>query len=163
MTKRPLSAIVAIDENGVIGADNDLPWRLSADLRRFRRLTMGHHMIMGRKTWQSINRLLPGRTTVIVTRQSDFQVEGALVANSIEQAIDLCEGDDEPFIVGGAEIYRASLPFITRLYVTRVHATVSGDAYFPEIEWERWNTISEETHSADEKNEYDHTFSIYER
>lgn len=158
-----LSAIVAVAENGVIGAENDLPWRLSADLQRFRRLTMGHHIVMGRKTWESIGRLLPGRTSVIVTRQTNYEVQGAKVANAIENAIELCQGDDEPFIVGGAEIYRASLPLVTRLYFTRVHTEIEGDARFPEMNWANWRKIEQTFHSADEKNEFDHTFSIWDR
>lgn len=150
-------------ENSVIGADNELPWRLSADLRRFRRLTTGHHIIMGRKTWESIGRLLPDRTTVIITRQPDYHFEGALTADSIEAALAQTGEDVEPFIVGGGQIYEASLPLVDRLYVTQVKAEIAGDATFPEVDWNAWRRVSEEHFPADEKNEFPHTFAVWER
>ena len=116
---KKLAMIVAAAENEVIGVNGDLPWQISADLKRFKRLTMGHHIIMGRKTYDSIGRLLPGRTTVIITRQADFVCEGGVVANSIEEAIALCAKDDLPFITGGAEIYRLALPFVNEIHLTR--------------------------------------------
>jgi len=158
-----ISLIVALAENGVIGRDGDLPWRLSSDLRRFKSITMGHHIVMGRKTYESINRLLPGRTTVILTRMPGYHVEGAIVADSLNAAIDKIEGDDEVFIIGGAEVYRQSIGTAERLYVTAVQADVDGDTYFPDIDWQQWQLIEEELHSADEKNEYDFCFRVYER
>ena len=155
--------IVAASENKVIGVNGDLPWRLSADLKRFKRLTMGHHIIMGRKTYDSIGRLLPGRTTVIVTRQSNFICAGALTANSIEEAIALCGEDDLPFVTGGAEIYRLAIPFVSELHLTRVHTEIDGDTKLPEIEWADWNLVEESCFQKDEKNSFDYSFQTFIR
>jgi len=138
-----------------------MPWRLSADLRHFKRITTGHTIIMGRKTWESINRLLPGRTTVIVTRQSDYQVEGAVIADSLEAAIAATD-DPHPFIVGGSEIYRLALPSVSKIYLTRVHAQVDGDTLLPEIDFGDWEKVDSVSHQADEKNQYDCTFETWE-
>src|SRR5262245_42363450 len=121
-----LSLIVAMSKNRVIGANGAIPWHLPDELRLFKRLTMGHHIVMGRKTWDSIGRLLPGRTTVIVSRQPGLQVAGALVAHSLEEAITACAADDEIFVIGGAELFRAALPLADRLYLTVVQASVAG-------------------------------------
>jgi len=158
-----LAMIVAASENNVIGVDGDLPWRLSSDLVRFKKLTMGHHIIMGRKTFDSIGKLLPGRTTVIITRQSDFEFEGAKVANSIDEAIALCDQDDCPFITGGAEIYRLALPLVNEIQLTRVHKEIEGDTFLPEIDWNQWNLVSSKRHEKDKKNEVDYSFEIYQR
>ncbi|MCL4135006.1 UNVERIFIED_CONTAM: hypothetical protein GTU68_016551 [Idotea baltica] len=155
--------IVAAAENDVIGNNDDLPWRLSADLKRFKALTMGHYIIMGRKTFDSIGRLLPGRTTVIVTRNTDFNFDGAKIAHSVDAAIDACCEQQMAFLVGGAEIYRLALPQVDELFLTRVHAHVDGDTTLPTIDWEQWNLIKEERHPADEKNEYDFSFLHYRR
>ena len=161
--------IVAASENDVIGVDGDLPWRLSADLKRFKKLTMGHHIIMGRKTFDSIGRLLPGRTTVIVTRQTGFEFEGAKIANSIESAIEICYRENEgqtdgcPFITGGAEIYRLALPLVTEIQLTRVHTEIEGDTVLPKIDWDQWNLTSQRRHQADEKNSFDYSFEVYDR
>ncbi|MGI9517101.1 MAG: dihydrofolate reductase [Pirellulaceae bacterium] len=158
-----VSLIVAMSENGVIGRDGDMPWRLSDDLRRFKRITMGHHLIMGRKTFDSIGRLLPGRTTIIMTRNVDYQVEGALIARDFASALALAAGDDEVFVVGGGEIYRTALPAVQRIYLTRVHTTLEGDTTFPEIDWDNWQRVSRESHSCDDRNNYDYTFEVYDR
>ena len=158
-----LAMIVAASENNVIGVDGDLPWRLSADLKRFKKLTMGHHIIMGRKTFDSIGRLLPGRTTVIVTRNPEFEFEGAKVAHSLEEACELCKDDDCPFITGGAEIYRMALPKVTHLHLTRAHCEIEGDTILPEIDWDEWNLVEETRFEKDEKNEVDYSFLVYER
>ena len=159
-----VSIIVALAENRVIGRDNQLPWRLSADLKHFKSLTMGHHLIMGRKTWQSIGRALPGRTTVVVTRDPDFKAEDALVAQSIESAILLSQGDKEIFLCGGEEIYKQVLHRADRMYLTRVHAEVPGDAFFPEFDdVTEWILVDSEHFEADEKNEYPYSFLTYER
>ncbi len=157
-----ISLIVAMSQNRVIGKDGGLPWRLSADLRRFKQLTMGHHIVMGRKTFESIGRILPGRTMVIITRQADFDAHGALVANSLDEALQLSSGDDEVFIIGGAEIYRQALSLVDRIYMTQVKATVDGDTYL-ELDLEDWTETSNETHCQDDKNEFDFSFNIYER
>ncbi|HEX4414301.1 MAG TPA: dihydrofolate reductase [Lacipirellulaceae bacterium] len=162
-----ISIIVAVAENGVIGSGGQLPWKLSADLHRFKRLTMGHTIIMGRRTWESIGRPLPGRNSIVVSRQSNYGVNDATVAvaSSIQQAVKIAEdaGDAEVFIVGGAELYRVALPEATRLYYTRVAAKPEGDTFFPEINWSKWKLIESAPHSSDEKNEYTSTFEIYER
>ena len=158
-----LAMIVAAAENDVIGINGDLPWQLSADLRRFKRLTMGHHIIMGRKTFDSIGRLLPGRTTVIVTRQSDFECDGALIANSIEDAIALCGEDDLPFVTGGAEIYRLAIPFVSEIHLTRVHTEIDGDTDLPEIAWDDWTLVEEIGFQKDEKNNFDYSFQTFTR
>lgn len=144
-----LSIIVAIAKDGVIGVDNTLPWHLPEDLKRFRALTMGHHIIMGRKTYDSLGRLLPGRTTVIVTRNKDYHVEGALIAHSLEQAIALCKNDDEVFLIGGAELYQAGLSLANKLYITEIDLDVTGDAYFPQIPASQWQEIAREAHVSE--------------
>ena len=158
-----VSIIVAMAENGVIGRDMDLPWHISADLKRFKALTMGHHIVMGRKTFESIGRLLPGRTTVIVTRQSDYQVDGAVIVNSLEAAQAAATDDSELFIIGGGQVYEIALPLADRLHVTRVHTEVDGDTSFPAIDWDQWELVSAERHGADEKNDHDFTFESYQR
>ncbi|HWU34503.1 MAG TPA: dihydrofolate reductase [Methylovorus sp.] len=141
-----LSLIVAIAHDGVIGVNNTLPWHLPEDLKRFRALTMGHHIIMGRKTYESLNRLLPGRTTVIVTRNPDYRVEGALIASSLQNAISQSAGDEEVFLIGGAELYREGLGQADRLYITEIEASFSGDAFFPAIDYAQWKLVAEERH-----------------
>lgn len=156
--------IVAASQDWVIGRDGDMPWRLSSDLKRFKSLTMGHPMIMGRKTYESIGRLLPGRTTIIVTRDPEYVVEGAVIAHTIGEAISACEGADEAFIVGGAEIYQATLPWATRLYLTKVHALIpDGDTHFPLVNFAEWELESSEEIPADEKNLYATRFEIWDR
>ncbi|MDR5171001.1 dihydrofolate reductase [Methylobacillus flagellatus] len=139
-----LSLIVAVAQNRVIGLNNTLPWHLPEDLKRFRALTTGHHIIMGRKTYESLNRLLPDRTTVIVTRNQDYQAPGAVIANSLEQAIDLAANDDEAFLIGGAELYQAGLKLADRLYITEIDAEFAGDAFLPEFDLQDWREVSNE-------------------
>ena len=124
--------------NRVIGIANRLPWHLPEDLQHFKRLTMGHHILMGRKTYASIGRPLPGRTTVILTRQPGFRVEGCLSAGSLAEAVAMCGDDPEVFVVGGAELYAQALPLAERLYLTEIEADYAGDAYFPEVDREQW-------------------------
>ncbi len=158
-----LSIIVAVSKNNVIGKNGDLPWRLSADLRRFKAITMGHHLLMGRKTYESIGRLLPGRTTAILTRSPDYCVDGAMIAHSVEEmpaAID----DTEIFVVGGEAVYAAALPMADRLHFTRVHTAVTdGDAFFPEVDWSEWREVEREEQAVDEKNQFASTYLVYER
>ena len=160
-----VSLIVAVSENGVIGRDGGLPWRLSADLKHFKKTTMGHHLIIGRRTWDEVGKPLPGRTMVVVTRSRRFSPEGVHVAHSLEEALDIARDDDEPFIGGGAHIYRMALEndLVNRIYITRVRAKVEGDTFFPDIHVDDWELVSEERHEADEKNEYSYSFLIYER
>ena len=144
-----LSLIVAIAKNRVIGVNNTLPWHLPEDLKRFRALTTGHHIIMGRKTYDSLGRLLPGRTTVIVTRNPDYKMEGAIVVNSLEVAIAACGDDNEAFLIGGAELYKDGLKLANKLYITEIDAEYEGDAFFPEFEINEWKAGERETHRAE--------------
>jgi len=158
-----LSLIVAVAKNGVIGADNRIPWHLPAELKIFKTVTMGHHIIMGRRTWESINRLLPGRTTVIVTRQADYEVPGAIVVHSLDAAVAACRGDDEIFVIGGADLFRLALPRADRLYFTVVDIEPEGDTMMPGIEWSEWREISSTAFSPDERNPLPFRYSVYER
>lgn len=164
-----LSLLVAVSENNVIGREGQLPWHLSADLRRFKRLTMGHVMLMGRKTWESIGRPLPGRTSIVISRQPDYQTGHAEVpvAVNLDEALALARkvlGEDgEIFVIGGATFYKEMLPRADRLLLTRVHAEVEGDVFLPEVNWDEWQMISEETCPADAQNEFAHTYQVYER
>ena len=133
-----LSLIAAIARNRTIGLNNALPWHLPEDLKHFRALTTGHHIIMGRKTYESLGRLLPERTTVIVTRNIDFAVPGAVVAHTLEQALAASAGDDEAFLIGGAELYREGLKLAQRLYLTEIDADFAGDVFFPEFDTSAW-------------------------
>lgn len=158
-----VSIIAALAANNVIGRDNALPWRLSADLKRFKALTMGHHLILGRKTYESIGTPLPGRTMVVVTH-SDFSAPGVLVSPSIEEALQRAAADEEVFIAGGAQIYDQSIHRADRMYLTRVHTEVEGDAFFPDFDdVNEWRLTDAEHFDADEKNEYPYSFLTYER
>ena len=137
-----LSLIVAMAKNHTIGINNTLPWRCPEDLKHFKALTMGHHMIMGRKTFDSIGKPLPGRTTVVVTRNTDLQIEGCQMAHSLKAAIAACAGEDEIFIVGGAELYRQAITLADTLYITEIQQDVDGDAYFPEFDKNAWRETS---------------------
>jgi len=160
-----VSLIVAVSDNRVIGRDGGLPWHLPRDLRHFKATTMGHHLIIGRRTWQEVGKPLPGRTMVVVTRSLRFEAAGATVVHSLEEALEVSKKDEEPFVGGGAHIYRMALArdLVDRLYITRVHAEIEGDTFLPEIDFDDWELISEERYKADEKNEHACTFEIYER
>jgi dihydrofolate reductase len=161
------SLIVAMTADRVIGREGDLPWRLRSDLQRFKRLTMGHHLIMGRTTYESIGRPLPGRTSLVLSRDADYRIdhESVQVLGSLEQAFQVAEqaGDQEAFVIGGGQIYQQALPHVDRMYMTHVEAPVSGDAYFPEWNTTEWELLSEEKLAADEQNEYRSVFRLYER
>ncbi len=141
-----VSLIVAMASNRVIGINNTLPWRCPNDLKHFKALTMGHHIVMGRKTYESIGKPLPGRTTVVVTRNTRLKVDGCLVAHSLEEAVSLCGTDNEVFVVGGAEIYAQALPLADNLYLTEIQKDVIGDAEFPEFNLSEWREVSREIH-----------------
>ena len=158
-----ISLIVAMGKNRVIGASGRVPWHLPNELKLFKNLTMGHHIVMGRKTYESIDRLLPGRTTVIVTRQRDYTVPGAIVAHSIDEALDACRGDDEIFVIGGADLFRETLPIADRLYLTVVDAAPEGDTFMPEFDMTDWRETSAEDFAADEKHAYAYRLVIYDR
>jgi dihydrofolate reductase len=157
-----ISLLVAMDENRGIGKSNHLPWRLSSDLKRFRELTMGHHIIVGRKTFESIGKPLPGRQTIIVTRNERYRPEGCLIAHSVEGGIRLAQerGESELFVCGGAEVYAQSLGLADRMYLTLVHATVDADTFFPEWESGDWTEEVISRHDADEKNQFPFTFKL---
>jgi dihydrofolate reductase len=144
--------IVAVASNRAIGRNNELPWRLPEDLRRFKQLTMGHPIVMGRRTWDSLPRQpLPGRTNIVVTRDPDFRAEHALVAGSIQDALQAAQrapGPDAVFVIGGAQVYEQALPLARRLEVTEVHQAVDGDVFFPAIDPEQWREVSREPHTA---------------
>jgi len=156
-----LSVIVAMARNCVIGVNNTLPWRLSDDLKHFKALTMGHHIIMGRKTYESIGKPLPGRTTVIVTRDAAYRMEGCLTATSIDAAIAACAGDPEIFFVGGAEMYAQVLPRADRLYLTEIQADYEGDAWFPAFDQGEWEEMARDKRVSPEGLGYD--FVTYRR
>ena len=167
MSPPRFSILVAMAKNRVIGRNNALPWQLSPDLKRFKQLTMGHHIVMGRKTYESIGRLLPGRTSVIVTRQPDYQVPGAIVAGSIAEALKVCsegkEMDQESFVIGGAEIYQQALGLCQRMYVTEIQQEFDGDALFPEFDPQEWHEISREKHRLDEAGGLEYHFVVLDR
>lgn len=152
-----------MSRNRVIGAHGAIPWHLPEDLKRFKRLTLGHHIIMGRKTWESIGRPLPGRAAVVVTRQRDYRAQGALVMHSLEDAIAACAGDSEIFVTGGAELYARALPRASRLYLTTVDAEVSGDTVMPEFELSGWREVFSESFAADARHRYPFRCETYER
>lgn len=158
-----LSLIVALSENNVIGREGGMPWRQSADLKRFKQLTMGHCLIMGRRTFDSLGRALPGRTSIVLSRQSHLALpDGVLQATDFAAAITLCGEDPEPFVIGGGEIYRAALGRVTRIYLTRIHAEVTGDTHF-DLDLTAWRLIDEEHYPPDARNDYAYTFQTWER
>lgn len=157
--------IVALDERDGIGHHGRLPWRLATDLRRFKSLTLGHHLVMGRKTWEAIGRPLPGRVMIVVTRKRDYQAPGCYVVHSLQAALDfaLSQGEQELFIIGGGELFRLALPIADRIYLTRVHTLVPADVFFPTLDFDEWEVILAETIPPGEKDEFSTTYSILER
>jgi len=167
-----LALIVAVSDNNVIGIKDDLPWKLSSDLKKFKALTTGSSVIMGRKTFDTIGRLLPNRNTIIVTRNPSFDFEGATIVHSIIDALEACQNNDSvqlvgrnktAFLIGGAEIYKLGIEFVNEIYLTRVHAEVEGDTFFPHINWNQFKLMYSEEHKADENNEYDFSLMHYHR
>ncbi|MDM5284956.1 dihydrofolate reductase [Peribacillus frigoritolerans] len=159
-----ISLIVAMDQNRVIGKNNKLPWHLPADLQYFKKVTMGHPIVMGRKTFESIGRVLPGRENVIVTRNQEFKAEGCVVLHDIAQIKMFADNhEEEVFVIGGAEIFKEILPFTDRLYITEIHEIFEGDTFFPEIDENEWDEISSNPGSIDEKNRFAHDFIILQK
>jgi dihydrofolate reductase len=161
-----LSLMAALSTNNVIGRDNDVPWRLSTDLKRLKAMTMGHHVILGRKTYESVGKPLPGRTNLVITRQEGYAPEGVTVVHSLAEAVRVATraGEEEAFILGGAEIYTQAMHRADRMYLTRVHAEVEGDTWFPDFDdVSEWRLTDAEHFDADEKNEYPFSFLTYER
>lgn len=164
MSGAKLSLVVACSRNGVIGKENGLPWRLPNDLRRFRAITYGHPVIMGRKTFESIGRPLPGRENIVISRNPSFASEGVRVVRSLEDAIEPFAGrDQELFVIGGAEIYRLALASAWRIYLTSIEADVEGDAYFPDWESKKFRLVSDEPHPADDQHAFAFRFKVLER
>lgn len=153
-----ISAIVAMSENRVIGRNNQLPWHLPADLRHFKQITMGHPIVMGRKTYASIGRALPGRRNVIISHNANFQAQGCEVFNSIDDALFALKDAKEIFVIGGAQLFEKILPSVKRLYLTVIHADISGDVFFPVLDSSQWKEIAREDHLADGDNEYAYSF-----
>ncbi|MDX1499159.1 MAG: type 3 dihydrofolate reductase [Woeseiaceae bacterium] len=158
-----ISLVVAASENGVIGRDGGLPWRLGDDLRRFKALTMGKPIVMGRKTFESIGRPLPGRQNIVITRQTGFTAEGCDVVASQEEAVAAAGDADEIMVIGGGEIYALFLPRAERVYLTRVAAEVEGDTHFPDLPADEWTETAHESHMANERNDHDFTIITYDR
>ena len=158
-----ISLIVAMSNNRVIGINNTLPWHLPADLKHFKSLTMGHHIVMGRKTYESIGKPLPGRTSVVITRSVDNATPGVVVANSLEAAIAACGNDEEIFVIGGAELYRQAINLADRIYLTEIDAFISGDAYFADLDPAVWQETARDSHAPDEKNIYPYPIVTYNR
>lgn len=160
-----IKILVACDENRVIGKDNQLIWHLPADLKRFKSLTTGHVILMGRKTYESIGKPLPNRTTIVITRQVDFQAEGTITAHSVEEAILKAKSltREDIFIVGGAEIYSLSLALADQLLVTQLHDIFEGDAFFPEISADTWEMVDRERGVTDEKNPFQYSYITYQK
>ena len=158
-----ISFVVAASTNNVIGVDGDLPWRLPEDLKKFKSITMGKPMIMGRATYDSIGRALPGRQSIVLTRQKGFRAEGCDVATSIEDALKLAGDAEEVMVIGGGKIYEQFLPMADRIYLTRVNATVEGDTYFPQLDNDEWQMVESENFPAVETPEYGFVFETWER
>ncbi|WP_028391468.1 dihydrofolate reductase [Bacillus cihuensis] len=159
-----ISFILAMDDNRLIGKDNTLPWYLPADLQYFKKVTMGHPILMGRKTYESIGKPLPGRENIILTRNTDYQKEGVTVISNLKEAVAYADtSDKEVFVIGGAEIFQQLLANCKRLYITEIHHSFAGDTYFPELNMSKWQLISRTTGTIDEKNKYPHEFVVLER
>lgn len=160
-----ITIIAAIGNQNELGKDNDLIWHLPADLKRFKKVTSGNYIIMGRNTYESIGRPLPNRTTVIITRNKTYQQEGCVVVHSIEEALEVSKEQEQVFIIGGAKIYEQCMAkdLVDRLDITQVHAKFEADVFFPEIDPNIWEVVAKEDHKADEKNQFDYSFLSYQK
>ena len=157
-----ISLIVAMDKNSLIGNGKKIPWHLPADFAYFKETTMGRPIIMGRTTFESIGRPLPGRKNIVLSR-GDFSKDGVEVVNSLNQAFSLTKNDDEVFVIGGAQVYKEALPIADRLYITFIEGDFTGDTYFPEVDWNEWLEVKSEKRKADEKNQHTIRFAVFER
>ncbi|MBY6036733.1 dihydrofolate reductase [Fictibacillus nanhaiensis] len=156
-----ISFVVAIDKNRAIGKDNDLPWYLPNDLKHFKKVTMGKPIVMGRKTYESIGKPLPGRENIVVTRDKNYIAEGTKIVHSIDEVLAI--DAEEICVIGGTEIFKLFLPVADRLYITEIHETFEADTFFPELDQNEWKEISRSTGTVDEKNKYPHEFVVYEK
>jgi dihydrofolate reductase len=158
-----ISLIAAVANNGVIGVDNSLPWRLPADLQHFKSITMGKPIIMGRHTWESLPGLLPGRRHIVITHNRDYRADGCELVHSVDEALEIAGDVPEVMIVGGGGLYQQTLPRADRLYLTRVDADLKGDTYFPEIDRNEWQEVSRDSRPADERNQFAYSFIVLNR
>lgn len=158
-----LSIIVAHAQNMAIGKDNQLLWRLSSDLKNFKQLTMGHKIIMGRKTFESIGKALPGRTNIVISRTPELKIKDCIVAKSLESALKSVSDDEEAFIIGGAQIYRQSMDLVDKMYITKVQHSFDADTFFPEYNMDRWQELERANYQKDEKNHYDFSIIVLKR
>lgn len=158
-----ITMIAAAAENNALGKENDLVWHLPDDFRRFKTLTTGHHIIMGRKTFESFPKPLPNRTHVVITRQEDYCAEGAVVVSSLEEALEIAKADEQAYIIGGGEIYKLGLEVSDKIELTRVHGSFEADTFFPEIDPLKWEVTNEEFHDKDDRHQYAFTYLTYER
>lgn len=163
MTDTKITLIVAAAENNAIGKNNQMLWHLPNDFKYFKKNTLAHSVVMGRKTFESIGKPLPERRNIILTRDMNFTHEEVDVANSINEVLNYCRDEREIFIIGGAEIYKQTLPLADKILLTLVHTTIDGDAYFPELLNHEWKLVSADKHEKDEKHAFDYTFEVYER
>ena len=158
-----ITMIAAAAENNALGKDQDLVWHLPDDFKRFKKLTTGHHIIMGRKTFETFPKPLPNRTHIIITRKDNYLKKDATVVSSLEKALEFAKNDEQPFIIGGGEIYKLGMEVADKIELTRVHGTFDADTFFPEIDEEKWKLVAEEFHSKDEKHDYAFTYLTYVR
>ncbi|CAM4240276.1 dihydrofolate reductase [Gillisia limnaea] len=158
-----LTLIAAAGEHNELGKNNDLVWHLPDDFKRFKKITSGHHIIMGRKTFDSFPQPLPNRTHVVITRQENFKKPGIIVVHSLERAIELTKDDPQPFVIGGGEIYKMAMATADKIELTRVHGEFEADTFFPEIDESQWKVVAEEYHEKDERHQYAFTYLTYER
>ncbi len=158
-----ITIIAAAGKNNELGKDNDLVWHLPDDFKRFKKLTTGHHIIMGRKTFETFPKPLPNRTHIVITRNKKYKKEGAVVVNTLQQALEIAKNDEQPFIIGGGEIYKLAMDISDKIELTRVHATFEADTFFPEIDLNKWKLVNEKYHPKDERHNFDFTYLTYER
>jgi dihydrofolate reductase len=160
-----ISQIVAVSLNNVIGKDNGLPWSMPTDMAYFKNMTWGHHIVTGRRNYEAEGKALPGRVNMVLTRNSSFQINDGIVIHQLDEAIEIAykAGENELFIVGGAEIYKLAMPVTDRVYLTRIHAVVDGDTFYPELDVSIWKEVSIDKRKADENNPFDYDFIVYER
>jgi len=160
-----ISILVAVSQNNVIGNDNKLPWHLPADMKYFKQLTLGHPIIMGRSTHESLGKALPGRTNIVITRQDDYEALGCVVVGDLHSAFDVAKKEEpiECFVIGGGDIIRQTLLWADKIYITRIFHNFEGDTFFPQLNKDDWNLLSEERHLPDEKNRYAYAFQVYEQ
>lgn len=160
-----ISQIVAVSSNNVIGVNNGLPWQMPADMAYFKRKTLGHHIVMGRRNYEAEGKALPGRVNIVLSRNRKYSISDGIVVHEIENAIELAKnaGEKELFIIGGEEIYRLAMPYTNRIYLTRIHAIIKGDTFFPELDFDNWKENSCIRHQKDEENPFDYDFLIFER